>query len=108
MKVLVFQRHLKIVIIFMRRVCNPNTYEPLHKKTDNLHMQNKGTDQIRSNWEADLSALLFAKRIVQFLSFLNLKFPASIHLLCLYRPVQTWSETRKSLVSSCEGSYILS
>ena len=34
-----------------------------------------------------ISAFVFATRIVQFLSFLNLKFPASSHLLCLYRPV---------------------
>ena len=31
-----------------------------------------------------ISAFVFATRIVQFLYFLNPKFPVSSHLLCLY------------------------
>ena len=34
-----------------------------------------------------ISAFVFATRIVQFLYFLNPKFPVSSHLLCLYRLV---------------------
>ena len=34
-----------------------------------------------------ISAFVFVTRIVQFLFFLNPKFPASSHLMCLYRPV---------------------
>ena len=34
-----------------------------------------------------ISAFVFATRIVQFLYFLNSKFPASSHLLCLYSSV---------------------
>ena len=47
---------------------------------------NKGTDQLCRNCEAD-QCLCFATRIVQFLYFLNTKFPASNHLLRLYRPL---------------------
>ena len=46
----------------------------------------KGADQLRSYCKAD-QCLVFATRIVQFPFFLNKKFPASSHLLCLYRPV---------------------
>ena len=48
--------------------------------------ENKGADQLRSNCEAD-HAFVFATLIVQFLYFLNPKFPASNHLLWLYSPV---------------------
>ena len=34
-----------------------------------------------------ISAIVFATRIVQFLYFLNPKFPASNHLMCLFSPV---------------------
>ena len=34
-----------------------------------------------------ISAFVFTTRIVQFLYFLNPKFPASSHLLCLHSPV---------------------
>ena len=34
-----------------------------------------------------ISAFVFATQIVQFLYFLNPKFPVSNHLLCLYSPV---------------------
>ena len=45
--------------------------------------ENKGADQLRSYYKADL-AFVFATRIVKFLYFLNQKFPVSSHLLCLY------------------------
>ena len=48
--------------------------------------ENKGADQLHSNCEAD-HAFIFALWIVQFLNFLNPEFPASSHLLFLYRPV---------------------
>ena len=48
--------------------------------------ENKDADQLRGNREAD-QRLCFATRIVQFLFFLNPKFPVSSHLLCLYSPV---------------------
>ena len=43
--------------------------------------ENKAIDQLRSNL---ISTFVFTTRIVQFLFFLNPKFPASGHLLCLY------------------------
>ena len=53
--------------------------------------ENKDADQLRSNCDAVtaklISAFIFATRIVQFLYFLNPKFPVSSHLLCLYSPV---------------------
>ena len=61
--------------------------------------ENKAADQLRGNREADQrlcfrhtdSAIpylsVFATRIVQFLIYLNLKFPASSHLLWLYSPI---------------------
>ena len=48
--------------------------------------ENKDADQLRGNRESD-QRLFFATRIVQFLYFLNPKFPVSSYLLCLYRPV---------------------
>ena len=50
------------------------------KKPTFCKCENKGADQLHSNCEADF---VFATRIVQFLYFLNPKFPASSHLLCL-------------------------
>ena len=53
--------------------------EPPHEKTK---------AQISYTITAKLiSAFVFATRIVQFLFFLNLKFPAFNHLLCLYSSV---------------------
>ena len=43
--------------------------------------ENQGADQLRS--EAD-QRLFFAARIVQFLYFINPRFPASGSLLCMY------------------------
>ena len=48
--------------------------------------KNKGADQLRSNCEAD-QRLCFCYHVLQFLFFLSPKFPASSHLMCLYRPV---------------------
>ena len=52
--------------------------------------ENKDADRLRSNCEAD-HAFVFATRIVQFLYFLNSKFPVSV----LVQPdlCQTCSET---------------
>ena len=72
--------------------------------------KNKGTDQLHSNCEAD-QRLCFAKRIVHFHYFLNPKFPASSHLLCLcslvcVRPVRKrhcWF-SHKAAHMSCSSS----
>ena len=58
--------------------------EPHYEKTNNLHMRKQ---RRRSATAMLISAFVFATRIVQLLYFLNPKFPASSHLLCLYRPV---------------------
>ena len=47
--------------------------------------KNKDADQLRGNRE--ISAFVFATRIVQFLFYLNPKFQAASSFLCLYRPV---------------------
>ena len=54
------------------------------RKPDFCQGENKGTDQLRSNCEAD-QRLVFATQIVQFLVYLYPKFQASS--LRLYRPV---------------------
>ena len=48
--------------------------------------ENKGADQLRG-YAKLISVFVFATRIVQFLYFLNPKFPVSSHRLCLYSPV---------------------
>ena len=58
--------------------------EPPHKKANNLHMQKQSADQLHSNWEAD-QHLCF--HYMDSITNLNLKFPASSNLLCLYSPV---------------------
>ena len=61
--------------------------EPLQVKTNNQHRR-KQKAQISFAVTAKLiSAFVFATRIVQFLYFLNQKFPASNHLLRLYKLV---------------------
>ena len=49
--------------------------------------ENKDTDQLRSNCEANQRICFRCTRIVQFLYFLIPKFPVSNNLLCLYSPV---------------------
>ena len=49
--------------------------------------ENKDTDQLRGNREADQRLCFFATLIVQSLYFLNPKFQVSSHLLWLCRPV---------------------
>ena len=51
------------------------------RKPDFFQCESKGADLLRSN------AFVFAKRIVQFLHFLNPEFSASSHLLCLHSSV---------------------
>ena len=65
--------------------------------------KNKDTDQLRGDREAD-QRLCFCYSDVQFLYFLNPKFQASSHLLCLYSsicdgPAQTrnWLQARLSV-----------
>ena len=65
----------------------PMRIETHHEKTNNLHMRT-AKKQISFAVTAKLiSALVFAIRIVQFLYFINPKFQASSHLLCLYSSV---------------------
>ena len=61
--------------------------EPVHGKTNNLHMRKQKT-QISCAVTAQLiSAFVFDTRIVQFLFYFYPKFQASSLLLSLYRPV---------------------
>ena len=53
--------------------------EPRHEKTVFLFAYAKKKTQI--------SAIVFATQIVQFLYFLNTKFEASTHIMCLHSPV---------------------
>ena len=58
--------------------------------------ENKGADQLHSNGAAH-QCLCIYRCIVQSLFFLNLKFQASSHLLCVQPGFcQTWSETLKT------------
>ena len=60
-----------------------------HDKTNNLHMPRKTKAQIGFVETAKLiSAFAFVTRMVQFLYFLNPKFPVCSHLLCLCRSVR--------------------
>ena len=62
-------------------------YEPRHEKTG-IFAYAKTKTQISFLVTAILNrAFVFATRIVQFLLYLNRKFQASSHLLCLYSPV---------------------
>ena len=63
----------------------PEIYEPLHKKTNNMHRQKKKAKVCCAQL---ISAFVFAIRIIQFLFFLNPKFQASNQLQRLYRPGQ--------------------
>ena len=53
-------------------------------KPTNCLDENKGADQLTAKL---ISAFVFATRIVQFLFYLNPKFPASTSFQCLYRSV---------------------
>ena len=68
----------------VRQVCplqdTCTSYELPHEKTNNVHMRKQ---RCRSASLLLISTFVFATRIVHFLFFLNPKFPASSHLLCL-------------------------
>ena len=68
--------------------------EPLHGKTNNLHMQKQRHKPASQNLEADISIFVFATGIVQFLYFLNPELAASSQLLWPNSLGQTWSETQ--------------
>ena len=60
----------------------------LGRSRENQHLAYAKTKvQISCAVRKLISAFVFATRIVQFLYFLNPKFPVSSHLLCLYSPV---------------------
>ena len=68
----------------------PGQNEPRHEKTHILHMRNI-TTQISYAVTAQLiSAFVFATRTVQFIFFLNPKFPASSRILSSSRSVLVW------------------
>ena len=54
-------------------------FKTAKEETNILHMRKQW---LRSAWL--ISPFAFAARIVQFLFFLNPKFPASVDVLCLY------------------------
>ena len=71
-------------------------YEPVREKINNLPMRKQRC-----------SAFVLATRIVQSLFFLNPKFEASSHLLCLYSPACVGpGQKPKLLVFSRTGSYL--
>ena len=79
------------------------SHDVMKKKTFCI-CENKGANQLCSNWRVTaklISAFVFTTRIVQFLYFLNPKFPASSHLLCLYSSVYV----RTVLKSHCWFSH---
>ena len=62
-------------------------YEPPHGKNQYSALaKTKAPISFALTWEL-ISAFVFSTWIVQFLYFLNPKFPASYHLLRLYRPI---------------------
>ena len=81
-------------------------YEPVHEKTNKLHMRKKDADQLCVTAQL-ISAFVYAW-IVQFLFYFYQKFQESSFILWLYslvcvRPVQN----PKLLVFSCIGSLFL-
>ena len=80
-------------------------FEPhRERKPDYCLCENKGADTAKL-----ICPFVFATRIVQFLYFLNPKFPASSHLLCLYRPVCVGPgrKPRRPFFSRCGSFYLL-
>ena len=67
------------------KVVGMHNNEPPHEKTNNLHMRKtKALISFAVHVTAKLiSAFVFATLIIQFLYFLNPKFPVSSQLLCL-------------------------
>ena len=59
--------------------------EPHDEKTNSLHLQKQRRRSASQYCEADQGlCFCYTNQMVQFLYFLNSKFPASSHLLCLY------------------------
>ena len=81
-------------------------YQLGHEKTSICICENKDADQHRGNRKAD-QCLVFATWIVQFLYFLNPKFPASSHLLCLYSSVCFKPVRKPHCLFSHEAAHIL-
>ena len=76
------------IYMFIKKFLINKIFEPPHQKTKILHKRKQ-----MCRLALQFSAFVFTTGIVQFLYFLNRKFPASSHLLCLYslvcvRPVQ--------------------
>ena len=83
-------KFLNILLIIVKTKCERSKCKwqmsRVMRKPTICICEHKGTDQLCNNCEAD-QRLCFATRIVNFLFFLNPKFPASSHLLCLYSSV---------------------
>ena len=91
---LLFHMHLK------------ETFEPLHEKTNILHMRKKKT-QISFAVSAKLiSAFVFATRIVRPFFFLNPKFQASSHFLWLYSLVCVGPDRKPECWFSHDVAYV--
>ena len=69
--------------------------------------ENKGADQLRGSREAD-HAFVFATQVVQFLLYLNPKFQASSHLLCLHSPVCVGPSQKPHCWFSHEAAHLFS
>ena len=67
-------------------------YEPPHEKQTICICETKGADQFAVTAKP-IIVLVFVTRIEQFLYFLNLKFTASSHRLCLHSSVCICVET---------------
>ena len=71
------------IIILISR-CHYREFDPPHEKKPTICIcENKYADQLRGNCEADQRLCFRCAYKVQLLFFLNPKFPASNHLLCL-------------------------
>ena len=68
--------------------------------------ENKGTDQLCANREAD-QCFVFATRIVQSLYFLNTKFHVSSCLLLLCSPVCVGPVRKPHCRFSCHSAHLL-
>ena len=78
---------VKLCPKFNQAELSSSLYEPGLEKTNISYMQKQKRIIISFTVIAKLISAFFAIRIVQFLYFLNPKFPSSNHLLCLYSSV---------------------
>ena len=82
-----------------------DTYDLHHEKTTFCICENKGADQLRITAKL-ISPFVFATWIVQFLYFLNPKFPVSSHVLFLYSSVSVGSVWKPHCLFSHDFAHI--